>query len=48
MNIEQLIESEQNANLEVVKTKRKMGTLKKELEMQTLLSLQARTTFKIY
>ena len=46
MNMEQLTESEQNVNLEVVKTKRKMEALKKELEMQTLLSSQARRTFE--
>ena len=32
--MEQLIESEQKANLEVVKTNREMKTLKKELQMQ--------------
>lgn len=48
MNIEQLIEAGQKANIEVVNTKREMETLKKELEMQNLLSSQARKTFEIY
>ena len=46
MNMQQLTESEQNVNLEVVKTKRKMEALQKELEMQTLLSSQTRKTFE--
>ena len=48
MNIEQLIEARQKANIEVVKRKREIETLKKELEMQNLLSSQARETFEIY
>ena len=46
MDMEQLIELEQNAHLEIKESKERNETLKKELETETLDS--SKKNFKIY